>query len=67
MVTVISERQRIASGLKQLDLLLGGLFIGDNVLWHDDAGSLAAVFCMNFIQVFTNNKSHLITCFFTYV
>jgi transcriptional regulator with XRE-family HTH domain len=51
MVTVISERQRVASGLKQLDLLLGGLFIGDNVLWHDDAGSLAAVYCMNFIQV----------------
>jgi transcriptional regulator with XRE-family HTH domain/KaiC/GvpD/RAD55 family RecA-like ATPase len=51
MVTVISEKQRVASGIKQLDLLLGGLFIGDNVLWHDDAGSLAAVFCMNFIQV----------------
>jgi hypothetical protein len=32
MVTVISEKQRIASGVKQLDLLLGGLFIGDNVL-----------------------------------
>jgi transcriptional regulator with XRE-family HTH domain/KaiC/GvpD/RAD55 family RecA-like ATPase len=51
MVTVISERQRVASGVKQLDFLLGGLFIGDNVLWHDDAGSLAAVFCLNFIQV----------------
>jgi transcriptional regulator with XRE-family HTH domain/KaiC/GvpD/RAD55 family RecA-like ATPase len=51
MVTVISEKQRVASGLKHLDLLLGGLFIGDNVLWHDDAGSLAAVFCLNFIQV----------------
>lgn len=51
MVTVLSNRQRVASGVKNLDLLLGGLFIGDNVLWHDDAGSLAAVFCMNFIQV----------------
>lgn len=44
------ERLRIASGVSQLDRLLGGLFIGDNVVWHDDAGSLATVFCLNFIQ-----------------
>jgi transcriptional regulator with XRE-family HTH domain/KaiC/GvpD/RAD55 family RecA-like ATPase len=60
MVTVISERQRVASGVKQLDFLLGGLFIGDNVLWHDDAGSLAAVFCLNFIQVSQALRKHLI-------
>lgn len=39
----------MASGVSQLDRLLGGLYIGDNVVWHDDAGSLAYVFCMNFI------------------
>jgi transcriptional regulator with XRE-family HTH domain/KaiC/GvpD/RAD55 family RecA-like ATPase len=33
-----------------LDRLLGGLFIGDNVVWHDAAGSLASVFCLNFIR-----------------
>jgi transcriptional regulator with XRE-family HTH domain/KaiC/GvpD/RAD55 family RecA-like ATPase len=33
-----------------LDRLLGGLYIGDNVVWYDDVGSLAAVFCLNFIQ-----------------
>ena len=44
------ESQRVASGVSQLDRLLGGLFIGDNVVWHDDAGSLAHVFCLNFIQ-----------------
>jgi transcriptional regulator with XRE-family HTH domain/KaiC/GvpD/RAD55 family RecA-like ATPase len=44
------EMLRVASGVSQLDQLLGGLFIGDNVLWHDDAGSLAHVFCLNFIQ-----------------
>jgi transcriptional regulator with XRE-family HTH domain len=33
-----------------LDRLLGGLFIGDNVVWYDDAGSLAGAFSMNFIQ-----------------
>ncbi len=46
----MSERLRVASGVSQLDHLLGGLFIGDNVVWHDDAGSLASVFCLNFIQ-----------------
>jgi len=46
----MGEKLRIASGVSQLDLLLGGLFIGDNVVWHDDAGSLAYVFCLNFIQ-----------------
>src|SRR4030042_461672 len=47
---MILERQRVPSGVSRLDLLLGGLFIGDNVVWHDDAGSLAPVFCLNFLQ-----------------
>ena len=46
----MAKRLRVTSGVTQLDRLLGGLFIGDNVVWHDDAGSLASVFCMNFIQ-----------------
>ena len=46
----ISERYRVTSGVNQLDRLLGGLFIGDNVVWLDDSGSLAYVFCLNFIQ-----------------
>ncbi|MFH1034116.1 MAG: helix-turn-helix domain-containing protein [Pseudomonadota bacterium] len=40
----------IGSGVSQLDRLLGGLYIGDNVVWHDDAGSLAAPFCLNFVR-----------------
>jgi transcriptional regulator with XRE-family HTH domain len=44
------ERLRVTTGVNQLDRLLGGLYIGDNVVWHDDSGSLAAVFCLNFIQ-----------------
>ncbi|MGC8603459.1 MAG: helix-turn-helix domain-containing protein [Desulfomonilaceae bacterium] len=44
------QKQRVPSGVSQLDRLLGGLFIGDNVVWHDDSGSLASVFCLNFIQ-----------------
>ena len=47
----MAEKMRVATGVSQLDVILGGLFIGDNVVWHDDAGSLASVFCSNFIQV----------------
>jgi|UniRef100_A0A7C3Z1W2 transcriptional regulator with XRE-family HTH domain/KaiC/GvpD/RAD55 family RecA-like ATPase len=43
-------KQRVPSGVNRLDLLLGGLFIGDNVVWHDDAGSLAPIFCHHFIK-----------------
>ena len=41
---------RISTGVSELDPLLGGLLIGDNVVFYDDAGSLAAVFSLNFIQ-----------------
>jgi transcriptional regulator with XRE-family HTH domain len=47
----MEEKIRISSGVDQLDPLLEGLYIGDNVVWHDDAGSLASVFCLNFIQI----------------
>ena len=47
---MFSRKIRVSSGVRQLDRLLGGLFIGDNVIWYDDAGSLAPVFCFNFVQ-----------------
>jgi len=46
----MTERLRVGSGVSQLDRLLGGLYIGDNVVWLDDAGSLASVFCLSFVQ-----------------
>jgi transcriptional regulator with XRE-family HTH domain/KaiC/GvpD/RAD55 family RecA-like ATPase len=46
----VAERLQVSSGVSELDRLLGGLFIGDNVVWHDAAGSLASVFCLNFIR-----------------
>jgi transcriptional regulator with XRE-family HTH domain/KaiC/GvpD/RAD55 family RecA-like ATPase len=46
-----SERTRISTGISALDPILGGLLIGDNVVWYDDAGSLASVFLMNFLQI----------------
>ncbi len=39
-----------STGIPQLDQILGGLYIGDNVVWYDDAGSLAPVFCLNLIS-----------------
>ncbi len=47
---MVSKKLKVASGVNQLDQLLDGLYIGDNVVWHDEAGSLAHVFCLNFIQ-----------------
>jgi len=45
-----AKKVRVSSGVSQFDDLLGGLFIGDNVIWYDDAGSLASLFCLNFIR-----------------
>ncbi|MCF8035081.1 MAG: helix-turn-helix domain-containing protein [Desulfarculaceae bacterium] len=44
-----AQSKRVGSGVGDLDKLLGGLYIGDNVVWQDDAGSLAWEFCHNFI------------------
>ncbi|MGD9159806.1 MAG: helix-turn-helix domain-containing protein [Desulfobacteraceae bacterium] len=54
------EKIRVATGVSQLDRLLGGLLIGDNVVWYDDAGSLASVFCLNFIQASEAQNKHII-------
>ncbi len=47
---MFSEKKRVSTGLKALDQRLDGLFIGDNVIWYDEAGSLAFPFTLNFIQ-----------------
>ena len=57
---MIQKKTSVSSGVAQLDQLLGGLFIGDNVLWYDDAGSLASLFSMKFIQASQNQKKPLI-------
>lgn len=54
------DKTRIATGVSQLDRILGGLLIGDNVVWHDDAGSLASVFCMNFMRESQSQKKPII-------
>ena len=57
---MFKKKIRVSSGVAQLDELLGGLYIGDNVVWHDDAGSLAASFSFNFIQESLNQNKPLI-------
>jgi transcriptional regulator with XRE-family HTH domain/KaiC/GvpD/RAD55 family RecA-like ATPase len=57
---MITSRVRVASGVSGLDRLLNGLYIGDNVVLYDDAGSLAQVFCLNFIQASQAQKKPVI-------
>ena len=45
---MVFKKIKVTSGVDELDKLLDELYIGDNVVWHDDAGSLADVFCLNF-------------------
>jgi len=54
------NKKRVSSGIPELDKLLGDLFIGDNVLWYDDAGSFASAFCVNFIRESLNRKKPMI-------
>lgn len=57
----MNEKEKVTSGIEQLDHLLGGgIIIGDNVLWYDDAGSLASVFSLNLIRVSKNHKKSII-------
>jgi transcriptional regulator with XRE-family HTH domain/KaiC/GvpD/RAD55 family RecA-like ATPase len=58
--TAKMRRKRVSSGIGQLDRLLGGLFIGDNVLWYEDAGSFAAVFCHHFIKESLHHRKPVI-------
>lgn len=54
------KKRRVSSGLPELDRLLGDLFIGDNVLWYEDAGSFSALFCLKFIRETLARKKPLI-------
>ncbi len=52
------------TGIDDLDQKLGGLFIGDNVIWYDAAGSLAPPFAVNFMQAsLAENKALIFISF----
>lgn len=53
-------KKRVSSGIPELDRLLGDLYIGDNVLWYEDAGSFSAIFCLKFIRETLGRKKPLI-------
>ena len=57
---MFKKKTRVSSGVSQLDRQLGGLFIGDNVVWYDNAGSLASTFSLNFIQESQRHNKPLI-------
>jgi len=54
------EMTRIGTGVNQLDRILGGLFVGDNVVWYDDAGSLAYAFCLHFMKESESQDKYII-------
>ena len=54
------KKKRVSSGIAGLDQMLSGLYIGDNVIWYDDAGSLASAFCMKFIKESQKQKKPII-------
>ncbi len=58
---MIPNNKIVSSGSIQLDTLVGGgIIIGDNVVWYDDAGSLASVFCLNLLKISMEQKKALI-------
>ncbi len=57
---MVNKKKRVSSGISGLDKLLNGLFIGDNVIWYDDAGSLASVFCREFINESQNQNKPIV-------
>ncbi|MGD9009725.1 MAG: cupin domain-containing protein [Desulfobacteraceae bacterium] len=61
---MFTEKTRVSTGLLGLDQRLDGLFIGDNVIWYDEAGSLAFPFSLNFIQESQRQRKPLIYVLF---
>jgi transcriptional regulator with XRE-family HTH domain/KaiC/GvpD/RAD55 family RecA-like ATPase len=61
---MFSEKTRVSTGVDALDRRLDGLFIGDNVLWYDEAGSLAFPFCLNLIRQSREKKKPLVYVIF---
>lgn len=54
------EKVPVSSGVDRLDSLLGNIYIGDNVVWYDDAGSLATVFCLNLMRISQRENKPLV-------
>lgn len=57
---MFSKKARVSTGLSELDQCIDGLIVGDNVIWYDEAGSLAFPFTLNFIQESQKRSKSLI-------
>ncbi|MFA5906684.1 MAG: helix-turn-helix domain-containing protein, partial [Desulfobacula sp.] len=55
-----NRKKKVSSGISGLNRMLSGLFIGDNVIWYDDAGSLASDFSMKFIKESQKQKRSIV-------
>lgn len=55
-----NRKKKVSSGIAGLNRMLNGLFIGDNVIWYDDAGSLASEFSMKFIKESQKQKRSIV-------
>ncbi len=49
-MNALQQKALVPNGVPRLDLILGGMFIGDNVVWYDESGNLAQVFWHRFVQ-----------------
>lgn len=48
MVEVKMKTRKVSSGIASLDRIIGGLRIGDNVVWHMESGTFMEVFTAGF-------------------
>jgi len=44
------KRRKVSSGIPSLDRIIGGLRIGDNVVWHMESGTFMEVFTGGFLK-----------------
>ena len=56
----IANRKQISSGFEGFDRILGGLFVGDNVVFYDESGSLARTFWHRFVKTSLDAKTPVI-------
>jgi transcriptional regulator with XRE-family HTH domain len=52
--------QKVPSGIKGLDRLIGGFYIGDNVMWHIESGTFIDLFCLKFLKASLRHKKPII-------
>jgi len=52
--------QKAGTGIGKVDEILDGLRVGDNVIWHDDSGSLAYDYCLKLMEASAREEKPVI-------